>query len=39
MRADPEPMYSARNRLPECSVVKADSNTMKALITYGLESQ
>jgi hypothetical protein len=39
MRADPEPMDAARNRLSECSVVKANSNAMKAPTTYCLELQ
>ena len=39
MRADPEPMDSARNRLPECPVVEANANAMKAPVTYRLELQ
>ena len=37
--ADPEPMNSARNRQPECSVVEANSNTIKAPVPYSLELQ
>ena len=39
MRADPEPMDSTRNRLPECSVIETYSNAMKAPVAYGLELQ
>ena len=39
MRADPEPMDSSRNRTPERSVVQANTNAMKAPVTYCLELQ
>ena len=39
MRADPEPMNSARDRLPESSVVEPNSNAMKAPVAYSLELQ
>ena len=39
MRADPEPMDSARNRLSECPVVEANPNAIKAPATYCLELQ
>ena len=39
MRADPEPMNSARNRQPERSVVETNSNTVEAPVTHSLELQ
>ena len=39
MRADPEPMDSARNGQPDRSVVEANSNAVETPATYSLEVQ
>jgi hypothetical protein len=39
MRANPKPMNALGNRQAECSVVQADSDTVKPAIGYGFEVQ